>query len=96
MESGYFQRIAERVAQGGHYVPAEDVRRRYFRGLSNLEQVLADARQRDGVARSSVECSVMELEPRGYIVLPFQWNNQKWEDSVGESKASTHPGMAER
>ena len=30
----------ERVAQGGHYVPATDVRRRYFRSLDNLRQVL--------------------------------------------------------
>jgi hypothetical protein len=46
-----------------------------------------DARHGDGVARSSVEGSVMELERRGYIVLLIQQDNQNWEDSVGESKA---------
>jgi len=34
------QRVNERVAQGGHHVPAADVRRRYFRSLGNLRQVL--------------------------------------------------------
>ena len=29
-------RIRDRVAEGGHYVPAEDVRRRFARGLSNF------------------------------------------------------------
>jgi len=34
------QRIHERVAQGGHYVPDKDVRRRYARSLSNLTQII--------------------------------------------------------
>jgi predicted ABC-type ATPase len=34
------QRIGERVAQGGHDVPDDDVRRRYVRSLSNLKQVV--------------------------------------------------------
>lgn len=31
-------RIASRVAEGGHHVPSDDVRRRYWRGLVNLLQ----------------------------------------------------------
>ncbi len=34
------QRVRERVAQGGHNVPDEDVRRRYARSLSNVREVL--------------------------------------------------------
>jgi predicted ABC-type ATPase len=34
------QRVRERVAQGGHDVPDEDVRRRYARSLRNASQVL--------------------------------------------------------
>jgi predicted ABC-type ATPase len=34
------QRVRERVAQGGHSVPDNDVRRRYARSLSNARQVL--------------------------------------------------------
>ena len=34
-------RIAERVEQGGHGVPAPDVRRRYRRSMRNLEQAIA-------------------------------------------------------
>ena len=30
------QRIKDRVAEGGHYVPAEDVRRRFYRGINNF------------------------------------------------------------
>jgi predicted ABC-type ATPase len=30
------QRIRERVSRGGHNIPAETVRRRYFRGVKNL------------------------------------------------------------
>jgi len=40
------RRIAERVRQGGHPVPAEDVRRRFLRGWRNFEvtyRPLADA-----------------------------------------------------
>ncbi len=38
------ERVRERVRQGGHDVPAEDVRRRYQRGLDNLALIyeLAD------------------------------------------------------
>jgi predicted ABC-type ATPase len=33
------QRVHERVAQGGHHVPDEDVRRRYSRSVLNLKRV---------------------------------------------------------
>ncbi|MDD4895135.1 MAG: zeta toxin family protein [Candidatus Omnitrophica bacterium] len=32
-------RIKERVQEGGHYVPAEDVRRRFVRGINNFSTV---------------------------------------------------------
>jgi predicted ABC-type ATPase len=35
------QRVHERVAQGGHSVPDHDVRRRYWRSLSHLKQVVS-------------------------------------------------------
>lgn len=35
------QRVHERVAQGGHSVPDQDVRRRYWRSLSNLKHVVS-------------------------------------------------------
>ena len=37
------QRVCERVIQGGHDVPEEDVRRRYERSLQNLPDVLRRA-----------------------------------------------------
>lgn len=36
------QRIAERVKKGGHFVPDEDVRRRFVRGKENLWNVYKD------------------------------------------------------
>jgi predicted ABC-type ATPase len=37
------KRVRERAAKGGHYVPDEDVRRRYERSLQNLPDVLRRA-----------------------------------------------------
>jgi len=36
-------RVQERVLQGGHDVPDEDVRRRYIRGLANLPEAIRKA-----------------------------------------------------
>jgi len=36
------QRVAKRVAEGGHDIPKDVVRRRYHRGISNLLNVYAD------------------------------------------------------
>lgn len=33
------QRIKDRVAEGGHNVPAEDVRRRFYRGINNFFKI---------------------------------------------------------
>ncbi len=37
------ERVAQRVAQGGHNVPEEDIRRRYARSLANLPAALQQA-----------------------------------------------------
>ncbi|BAZ71141.1 hypothetical protein NIES4106_59380 (plasmid) [Fischerella sp. NIES-4106] len=39
------ERVATRVAQGGHNVPEEDIRRRYTRSLSNLSVAIQQADQ---------------------------------------------------
>jgi predicted ABC-type ATPase len=39
------QRVRERVAQGGHDVPAEDIRRRYERSLANLAEAVGLANE---------------------------------------------------
>jgi predicted ABC-type ATPase len=39
------ERVATRVAQGGHNVPEEDIRRRYLRSLSNLTVAIQQADQ---------------------------------------------------
>ncbi len=33
------ERVARRVASGGHSIPEADIRRRYERGLKNLQQL---------------------------------------------------------
>jgi RNA-directed DNA polymerase len=47
------------------------------------EDKSTDARHRGGVARSSEEGSVMELERRGCIVRLSRKVNRKWEESFG-------------
>lgn len=37
------ERVSERVAAGGHYVPDDDVRRRYTRSMENLPRAVASA-----------------------------------------------------
>lgn len=37
------KRVAQRVAEGGHNVPEEDIRRRYARSLANLPVALEQA-----------------------------------------------------
>lgn len=34
------KRVADRVAKGGHGIPEEDIRRRYYQSLENLEKVI--------------------------------------------------------
>ena len=51
------QCVNERVAQGGHDIPATDVRRRYFRSLGNLRQVL-------GIVDEVIVYDNSGLEPR--------------------------------
>jgi predicted ABC-type ATPase len=36
------ERIAERVKKGGHFVPDEDVRRRFIRGKRNFWRIYKD------------------------------------------------------
>lgn len=37
------KRVAQRVSEGGHNVPEEDVRRRYFRGIANLFNIFMNS-----------------------------------------------------
>lgn len=65
------QRVAARVKQGGHNIPEEDIRRRYFRGLKNLLHlylpiadsalVLNNSTERTIIARKSLN-SQLEIE----------------------------------
>jgi len=43
-----------------------------------------DAGHRDGLTRSSVEVSVMEMERRGWIIWLYFLVNQKWEEPEGK------------
>jgi len=49
----------------------------------NRKSLSTDARRRGGVARSSDECFVMELERRGDTVQPDWKVNQQWEEPFG-------------
>jgi len=45
-----------------------------------------DARHRGGTARSSEEASVTEVERRGCVTRLFLFDNQRWEERIGESE----------
>jgi hypothetical protein len=51
----------------------------------NREGESTDAQYRDGAARSSVEGSVMELEPRGCVVQPRPWANWQQDEFMGHA-----------
>jgi predicted ABC-type ATPase len=57
------ERVAERVARGGHNVPADDVRRRYARSMANL---LAAVRRADQV---TVIDNSLKGRPREVLVI---------------------------
>jgi predicted ABC-type ATPase len=71
------RRVAERVARGGHFVPDDTVRRRYWRGLANFRQLyspIADSwlvcdnsgSSPRPIATGSQDGIVWALDPEGY------------------------------
>jgi len=50
------------------------------------ESESTDAEHRGGPTRSSVEISVMEMERRGWIILPYCLVNQKWEEPRSKAR----------
>jgi predicted ABC-type ATPase len=65
------ERVRERVRQGGHYVPPEDVRRRYHRSLNNLALIYQTADRLIVLDNSSVKnrmLRVLEVE-RGRVLF---------------------------
>jgi predicted ABC-type ATPase len=57
------ERVAERVARGGHHVPADDVRRRYVRSMANL---LPAVRRADQV---TIIDNSLKGQPREALVI---------------------------
>ena len=45
-----------------------------------------DAEHRGGPTRSSVEISVMEMEPRGWLIQLYNMVNQKWEEPLNKAR----------
>ena len=63
------ERVAQRVAQGGHNVPAEDIRRRYARSLANLPVALQRAERTlifDNSTREGYRNSTNHRKWKGY------------------------------
>ena len=46
-----------------------------------------EAEHRGGPTRSSAEVSVMEMERRGWIILPYCCVNQQWEEPGGKARS---------
>jgi len=58
-------RIAQRVQEGGHYVPEPDVRRRFHRGLANLFGLYQDAVDSWSIFDNSTEKPTLIAEHQG-------------------------------
>lgn len=61
-------RIKDRVAEGGHHVPAEDVRRRFVRGLSNFFKMY------ESILDSWMLFDNSETKP---ILIAKRWNGHR-------------------
>jgi len=61
-------RVGERVTKGGHFVPAEDVRRRYGRSLENLKTALSLVDHVMIFNNSSTQKARLMVEIKGQIV----------------------------
>jgi predicted ABC-type ATPase len=82
------RRVAARVQTGGHNVPEEDIRRRYQRGLINLQTLYIPLANRWTVFDNSLgEIKVVaEQEPmRGLIV----YDEITWQEIVRSGNASS-------
>ena len=69
------QRVRERVASGGHGVPAEKVRSRYARSLKNLAKLVRIADMTRVVDNSGTEPNLI-CEVLGQTVTV--WDNESW------------------
>jgi predicted ABC-type ATPase len=81
------RRVHERVAQGGHNVPDEDVRRRYARSLSNLKQIIKITSETLVYDNSGTEPALM-IEFRGGIVVSEISDIPSWARSLLETLRS--------
>jgi len=73
-------RVQSRVQLGGHFVPEEDIRRRYYRGLDNLREILP-------LTNVAV---LFDNSGRGHIEVA------KFEEGVLTWRAENSPGWLER
>lgn len=74
------QRVAKRVAEGGHDIPKDVVRRRYHRGISNLLNVYADICDVTSIIDNSEEMMTIaeKTESSDWSVSDVQkWNRFK-------------------
>lgn len=86
------QRVRERVSQGGHDVPAADIRRRYQRGLGNLAIVYERADRLVVLDNSSVRKRMKRvLEVNQGSVVFRQRRLPKWLSAALRAKRRGRP-----
>jgi len=78
------QRVRERVAQGGHDVPDEDIRRRYNRSLMNLPETLRFVNQAVVYDNSGAEAQKM-LEVQAGIITWHAISESLWVNRLVEA-----------
>ena len=80
------KRVAQRVKQGGHNIPENDIRRRYFRGLKNLIKLylpLADTALI--LDNSSAESGIKKIIAKKELNLQLQIEDEEIWEKIQES-----------
>jgi len=84
------KRVRERAAKGGHYVPDEDVRRRYERSLQNLPEVLRRTHKALVFENSGTELRKV-LETQAGIIVWRADSDTAWVTRVCEMISAKEP-----
>jgi predicted ABC-type ATPase len=71
------QRVALRVASGGHSIPEETIRRRYDRGRQNLVELYLPLADRWAIFDNSIQPS-QAIAENGDHQLPIVYDSEKW------------------
>lgn len=84
------KRVEQRVAKGGHAIPAADIKRRYYRSLANLPKAIALADRADVFTNVSRYIQVCSME-QGRIVYKNRQSPEWTRKVMHQLEELNHP-----